>query len=102
MPPNFKSQAPLGLGLIPLKHSGFTGQPGSSLYSTTKVNAVTDAQFDRLAVTYIAASVRLGQWLIPGFHGVIDFGLGRNDHDDPQNFDLNQWAGSITRQLAEI
>ncbi|MGB8509067.1 MAG: hypothetical protein WCD76_11840, partial [Pyrinomonadaceae bacterium] len=32
----------------------------------------TDAQLDRLALVYVAASVRRGEWLIPGFHAVID------------------------------
>jgi len=51
----------------------------------------TEAQLDRLALTYIAASIRRGRWMIPAFHAAIDAGL-HNAHDDPQNFDLKQWA----------
>jgi hypothetical protein len=48
------------------------------------------SQLDRLALVYVAASVRRGQWLIPAFHAVLDLQVGT--HDDPQNFDLNRWA----------
>src|SRR5262249_41348756 len=60
----------------------------------------TDPQLDRLALVYIAASVRRGQWLIPAFHGVVDFGVG--SHDDPQNFDLEHWASCLAALLQEI
>jgi hypothetical protein len=60
----------------------------------------TDAQLDRLALVYIAASVRRRQWLIPAFHGVIDLGAGT--HDDPQNFDLNHWAERLNLLLQSI
>jgi len=36
------------------------------------------AQLDRLALLYVAASVRRGKWLIPAFHGVIDDEFGAN------------------------
>src|SRR5262245_32347217 len=51
----------------------------------------TDAQYDRLSLLYIAASVRRGEWLIPAFHAVLDTGIP-DGHDDPQNFDLEHWA----------
>lgn len=51
----------------------------------------TPAQRTRLAVVYIAASWRRGHWLIPAYHAVIDTGLP-NGHDDPQNFDFNNWC----------
>lgn len=60
----------------------------------------TDAQLDRLALVYIAASLRRGQWLIPAFHGVIDLRAGT--HDDPQNFDLNKWAERLEVLLRSI
>jgi hypothetical protein len=59
------------------------------------------AQYDALAVAYVAASVRAGAWLIPAFHSVIDEGI-RNKHDDPQNFDLGAFAGSLRRLLGEL
>jgi hypothetical protein len=63
--------------------------------------AFTQAQLDRLALAYIAASVRDGRWLIPAFHAVIDEGLPAG-HDDPQGFDLAQWTRSIELTLAAI
>jgi hypothetical protein len=60
----------------------------------------TDTQLDRLALVYVAASLRRGQWLIPAFHGVIDLGVGT--HDDPQNFDLNRWAERLEVLLRSI
>lgn len=51
----------------------------------------TDAQLQRLALVYIAASVRAGVWLIPAQHAVLDSGIP-DGHDDPQNFDLARWA----------
>lgn len=60
----------------------------------------TDAQLDRLALVYVAASVRRGQWLILAFHAVIDLQVG--SHDDPQNFDLNRWASRLDLLLNSI
>jgi hypothetical protein len=59
------------------------------------------AQYDALALIYVVASVRAGAWLIPGYHSVIDEGI-RNKHDDPQNFSLDAFAGSLTRLLASL
>ena len=59
----------------------------------------TETQLDRLALTYIAASIRRGRWMIPAFHAAIDAGL-YNAHDDPQNFDLKQWAQRLQVLLA--
>lgn len=57
------------------------------------------AQYDRLALLYVIASVRAGQWLIPAFHATIDADI-RNGHDDPQNFDVDSLARSL-ETLAE-
>ena len=54
----------------------------------------TPAQYERLALLYVAASVRKGQWLIPAFHAVLDTGYA-NGHDDPQNFSLAAWSAAI-------
>jgi hypothetical protein len=56
----------------------------------------TAAQYDRLALLYVAASVRRGQWLIPAFHAVLD-SLFAEGHDDPQNFDIEAFARSVKR-----
>jgi hypothetical protein len=61
----------------------------------------TREQYEALSVIYTVASVRAGFWLIPAFHSVIDEGI-RNKHDDPQNFLLTDFAGSIERLLAEL
>jgi hypothetical protein len=61
----------------------------------------TKAQMDRLALLYVAASVRKHKWLIPSFHAPMDATL-RNAHDDPQNFDLADWANSLGLLLTEL
>lgn len=61
----------------------------------------TEAQLQRLALLYVAASVRAGQWLIPAFHAALDVGIP-DAHDDPQNFDLNQWAQQLKTLLEAI
>lgn len=61
----------------------------------------SDPQYERLALVYIAASVRRGSWLIPAFHAVIDSGL-RNAHDDPQNFDLKKWSDTLDTLIGHI
>ena len=55
----------------------------------------TPAQYERLALLYVAASVRKGTWLIPAFHAVLDTGYA-NGHDDPQNFSLAQWDAVLS------
>lgn len=61
----------------------------------------TDAQYRRLALLYIAASVRRGSWLIPTYHAVLD--AGKSDgHDDPQNFSLEDWSKALTDTLESI
>ena len=59
-------------------------------------------QLDRLALLYVAASTRRGQWLIPAFHGVIDDEFGATAHDDPQHFDLNLWASRLQVLLDDL
>ncbi|WP_215409352.1 hypothetical protein [Janthinobacterium sp. JC611] len=56
----------------------------------------TAAQYERLALLYLAASVRKGTWLIPAFHAVLDTGYA-NGHDDPQNFSLETWSATLAR-----
>ena len=61
----------------------------------------TPAQYERLALLYLAASVRKGTWLIPAFHAVLDTGFA-NGHDDPQNFSLAQWSAALADLHASI
>jgi hypothetical protein len=61
----------------------------------------TKKQLDRLALLYVAASVRRGQWLLPAFHAAVDAGIP-DAHDDPQNFDLDGWLASLQSLLTEL
>jgi hypothetical protein len=61
----------------------------------------TAAQYDRLALLYTIASVRAGHWLIPAFHAALDADIP-NGHDDPMNFDIASFAGSLDRLVAGL
>jgi hypothetical protein len=61
----------------------------------------TDAQLQRLALVYIAASVRAGAWLVPAQHAVLDSGIA-DGHDDPQNFDLARWSMFVDQEANAI
>ena len=69
--------------------------------SLAPVPGFTDEQLRRLAVVYIAASIRKGSWLIPTFHGVLDAGIPKA-HDDPKNFDLYKWTDFLEEILTEL
>jgi hypothetical protein len=60
----------------------------------------TQAQYERLALQYIIASVRRESWMIPAFHCVLDLGIG--DHDDPQHFDLAMWGMALESTLSAV
>jgi hypothetical protein len=59
------------------------------------------AQYERLALVYIVASVRAGRWLIPGFHAVIDEGI-YDKHDDPQNFEFATFDENLEKLLERL
>jgi hypothetical protein len=61
----------------------------------------TPAQYDALALVYAVASLRAGFWMIPAFHAVIDEGIF-DKHDDPQNFELEAFAGSIKKLMDRL
>jgi hypothetical protein len=61
----------------------------------------TDAQYQRLALLYICASVRRGSWLIPAYHSAMDAGI-KDAHDDPQNFDLEKFARTLKKLTDKI
>ncbi len=61
----------------------------------------SDAQLERLALVYLAASVRRKQWLVPAFHAALDAGIP-GGHDDPQNFDLDRWANKLCSLLQTL
>ena len=56
--------------------------------------AFTRAQYDRLALLYVIASVRADHWLIPAFHAAIDAEI-RDGHDDPLNFNVQSFADNL-------
>lgn len=58
-------------------------------------------QYDALALVYVIASLRAGVWLIPAYHAVLDEGI-YDKHDDPQNFDLHAFAGSLEKLLDRL
>lgn len=61
----------------------------------------TDIQYQRLALAYTVASVRRSEWLMPGFHAVLDSGIS-GGHDDPQRFDLTKFDAKIGEIIAAI
>jgi hypothetical protein len=61
----------------------------------------TDAQYGRLALLYLCASVRRGTWLIPAYHSAVDAGI-KDAHDDPQNFELKRFAKSLKRLIKNV
>lgn len=61
---------------------------------------LSQVQYERLALVYIAASHRAGQWLVPAYHLALDDGVG--DHDDPQNFDLEDFGAKVCGHLAAL
>jgi hypothetical protein len=74
---------------------------GSSYADIAPDPGFTDAQVKRLALLYIIASARKGEWLTPVFHAVLDDGL-KGGHDDPQHFDLGKWSAKIEELLGEM
>ncbi len=61
----------------------------------------TDAQYKRLALLYLCASVRRGTWLIPAYHSAMDAGI-KDAHDDPQNFRLEKFAKELKKLIGKI
>lgn len=72
--------------------------PGSTSRGQTEgpVPGFSKAQYRMLAALYVYASARAGRWLIPGFHATVDAGIP-DAHDDPQNFELKQFAKELER-----
>ena len=59
----------------------------------------TAAQYRMLAALYVYASARAGRWLIPAFHSAVDDGIPEA-HDDPQNFELKQFARELEKLVS--
>jgi len=85
--------------LIQPRRSDPNGPPGND--AIAPVPGFTDAQLKRLALVYIAASLRNGRWMIPAYHAAFDAGIP-DAHDDPQHFDLRRWAQFLKQIIGEI
>ena len=85
--------------LIQPRRSDPNGPPGND--AIAPVPGFTDAQLKRLALVYIAASLRKGRWMIPAYHAAFDAGIP-DAHDDPQHFDLRRWAQFLKQTIGEI
>lgn len=75
------------------------GKSGSAFKAPSP--GFTDAQYHRLALIYICASARKGEWLIPAFHINIDETIS-DGHDDPQNFETDKFINAILTTLNKI
>lgn len=75
------------------------GPPGNDFLAPRP--GFTRAQYDRLALLYLAASVRHRRWLIPAFHAVLDTRF-LEGHDDPQHFDMGAFSRAVRHHLARL
>jgi hypothetical protein len=62
---------------------------------------LTQIQYSRLALAYIAASHRAGKWLVPAYHLSVDSGIN-DGHDDPQNFNLTDFGSKVCDHLKAL
>jgi hypothetical protein len=58
----------------------------------------TREQYRMLAALYVYVSARAGRWLIPAQHNTVDAGIP-DAHDDPQNFELMQFAAELEKLI---
>src|ERR1700674_579011 len=79
----------LHIELIQPRHRGAGGSDAAA-----PLPGFSAAQYNRLALLYILATVCAGEWLIPAYHAVIDNDI-RAGHDDPQHFELEVFARSL-------
>jgi len=70
-----------------------------SFAAVVTAQGVCSRLLERLAFIYVVASVRAGKWLIPAFHSSLDLGFP-DRHDDPQNFNLQDWADNLAALIA--
>jgi hypothetical protein len=88
--------------LVQPRRSNPRGAPGNDgLAPSPPFRPFQPEQLDRLALAYIAVSVRAGHWLIPAFHASIDETIP-GGHDDPRDFDLADWVARVGRVIDEI
>lgn len=75
------------------------GAPGNDALAPSP--GFTPAQYDTLALLYLAASVRAGKGLVPALHGAVDEGIP-DGHDDPQHFELQAFGDALTTLSARL
>jgi hypothetical protein len=75
------------------------GHPGNDAIAPEP--GFTAAQYDRLALLYLAASLEHGTWLVPAYHCCLDSGMV-DGHDDPQNFKLDEWARRVGELVKDV
>jgi hypothetical protein len=85
--------------LIQPRRSNPSGRAGNDQIAPDP--GFTDAQYEKLSLAYVVASVRAGKWLLPGFHAVIDSGIS-DGHDDPQNFNLSKFDTTFSKVIDTI
>ncbi|MRT44094.1 hypothetical protein GJV09_22415 [Enterobacteriaceae bacterium RIT702] len=61
----------------------------------------TNTQYERLALIYLVASSRRGQWMIPAFHAVLDQ-YYRDGHDDPQKFNMEEFSKAVQKYIKSL
>ncbi|MCQ8228705.1 hypothetical protein [Pantoea trifolii] len=61
----------------------------------------TNPQYERLALIYIVASSRRGQWLIPAFHAELDQHY-KDGHDDPQKFKMEEFSKAGQKYIKSV
>lgn len=61
----------------------------------------TTTQYERLALIYLVASSRRGQWLIPAFHAVLDQ-YYKDGHDDPQKFKMEEFSKAVQKYIKSM
>lgn len=87
------------VGLLQPRREDPQGEPKN--HAIAPRPGFTDEQLDRLALVWLAASVRSGRWLVPAFNAVLDSGFPQAP-DDPQHFDLQQWGTRVEALLAAV
>jgi hypothetical protein len=99
---NLKAEAKglqIHVELVQPRRSDFTWFKGNDAIAPEP--GFTDLQYEGLALLYVAASIRRGNWLIPAFHCAIDAGIP-DAHDDPQNFSLDSYAQKLQLLVKEL
>jgi hypothetical protein len=89
----------LHVELVQPRRSALNGHAGNDAIAPAP--GFSTSQYKRLALLYVVASVRKGQWLIPAYHAVLDNGMF-DSNDDPQNFELEHWAREMEHLIDAI